>query len=68
MKKAICLFFALALVFMLCSCFRTKTLTCDGCGTEVVVKESSNMEEEWIIYCGECNEKFFGDNPLLSGK
>ena len=28
---------------------------------EVVVKEDSNMEEDWAIYCAECNEKLFGD-------
>ena len=47
---------------------KTKTLHCDACSKAVEVEEDSNMEEEWIIYCPECNEKLFGDDPLLSGK
>ena len=47
---------------------KTKTLHCDHCGKEVTVKESNVMEEDWIIYCEECNEKLFGDDPLLGAK
>lgn len=43
----------------------TKILHCDHCGEEVEVKESSNMEEDWIIYCEKCNEELFADDPLL---
>lgn len=68
MKKIMCLLFVFAIVLALCGCFRMKTLRCDGCGIEVTVKESSNMTDEWIIYCEECNEKFFGDNPLFARK
>lgn len=68
MKKLLCLIITSALIFALCGCIKMKTLSCDGCGTEVSVRESSNMTDEWIIYCEECNEEFFGDNPLLSGK
>ena len=32
---------------------------------EVEVSESSNMEEDWIIYCAECNEELFDGDPLL---
>ena len=65
MKKII---FAIALLLilltvMLCGC--TKTLHCDNCGVECVVSESSNMEENWSIYCEECNEELFGDDPVL---
>ena len=44
---------------------KTKILHCDHCGTEIKVSESSNMEEDWIIYCETCNEELFGDDPLL---
>ena len=49
----------------LSACGKTKILHCDHCGTEVKVKESSNMEEDWIIYCETCNEELFGDDPIL---
>lgn len=64
MKKFIAILLALLLTRYLCSC-SAKDLTCDRCGKSVVVSESSNMEEDWIIYCAECNEELFGDDPLL---
>lgn len=68
MKKILCILIIVSLVFAVVGCYATKTLTCDNCGKEVKVKESSNMDESWIIYCDECNEQLFGDDPLLSGK
>lgn len=68
MKKALCILMILGLIFTMVGCSATKTLHCDHCGKEAKVKASSNMEEDWIIYCEECNEKLFGDNPLLNGK
>ncbi len=53
-------------ILLLCGC-KTKTLHCDHCGEEVTVNESSNMEEDWIVYCETCNEELFGDDPLLNG-
>ena len=58
----------LALLFVLLSltaCGKTKALHCDHCGTEITVAESNQMEEDWIIYCAECNEELFGDDPIL---
>ena len=68
MKKVLILGLIFAMLLSICSCIKLKTLTCDGCGKEVEVAESSNMNDEWIIYCEECNEEFFGDDPLLGGK
>lgn len=68
MKKLLCVFLAMALFFAVSGCIKTKTLTCDGCGTEVEVAESSNMTDEWIIYCEECNEKYFANDPLFAKK
>ena len=66
MKKKLCLILAFVLMLsVFVGCGKMKTLKCDGCGTEVEVKESSNMTDEWIIYCEKCNEEFFGDDPLL---
>ncbi|MBQ4067002.1 MAG: hypothetical protein IJD22_05100 [Clostridia bacterium] len=57
MKKLIALLSALALLCILCSCGEKKVLHCDNCNTEVEVDASSNMEEEWSIYCGDCEKK-----------
>lgn len=65
MKKLFCLLVVTVMLFSLTGCFKTKTLHCDHCQKEVTVNEKSNMNEDWIIYCEECNEKLFGDDPLL---
>ena len=46
-------------VFMLLlmnACGKTKILHCDSCKKEVLVSESSNMEEDWIVLCQECDD------------
>lgn len=65
MKKFVVFLLIALMLLSLSACGKTKILHCDGCKKEVTVKESSNMEESWIIYCEECNEKFFGEDPLL---
>lgn len=45
-----------------------KILHCDHCGKEVETSQSSNMEEDWLIYCAECNEELFGDDPILGSE
>lgn len=70
MKKMKKILIALMILLALLTMFgcKTKTLHCDHCGKEVTVEESSNMEEDWVIYCKECNEKLFADDPLLGAK
>ncbi len=67
MKKILIAVMTLFVLLTMFGC-KAKTLHCDHCGKEVSVRESSNMEEDWIIYCDACNEKLFGDDPLLGGK
>ncbi len=67
MKKLLCAFLILAALMTLAAC-KTKTLHCDHCGKELEVEEKSNMEEDWIIYCDDCNEKLFATDPLLGSK
>ncbi len=68
MTRVICI---LAVLLMLCSlcllvgCNEPKILHCDHCGVEVDVGSSSNMEEDWLIYCETCNEELFADNPVF---
>ena len=68
MKKFLIVTAILCLLLSLAGCGEKKILHCDHCKKEVTVKASSNMEEDWTIYCEACNEKLFGDDPLLSGK
>lgn len=65
MKKILSFLSITTIVLTLAGCGATKTLHCDHCGKEVFVKENSNMEEDWIIYCEACNEELFADDPLL---
>ncbi len=65
MKKLSIILLVSFILLSLSACGKTKILHCDGCNREVKVKQDSNMEEDWIIYCEECNEEFFGDDPLL---
>ena len=65
MKKIIFILIVICTLLVLTGCGKTKILHCDHCGEEVEVKESSNMEEDWIIYCEKCNEELFADDPLL---
>jgi len=65
MKKSIIALFLLFIILFAAGC-KKKILHCDSCNAEISVKESSNMEEDWIIYCAECNEELFGNDPLLN--
>lgn len=65
MKKFLCIIMVLCLFLALAGCGKKKTLHCDRCNAEVVVDEKNNMEEDWIIYCEDCNEELFADDPLL---
>jgi hypothetical protein len=34
-----------------------KIIPCDGCGKKIEFPVDSNVTEDWIILCDECNEK-----------
>ncbi|MBR5524705.1 MAG: hypothetical protein IKU51_05530 [Clostridia bacterium] len=65
MKKTWCFLVVLMILLTVVGCGSKKTVHCDHCQKEVLIDEDSNMEEDWIIYCNECNEELFGDDPLL---
>ncbi len=58
------LLIVLAAALLFGGCGATKTLHCDRCGREVRVSASSNMEEDWILYCRDC-EKALGLDKLV---
>ena len=41
---------------MFVGCGKRKMLHCDECGKEVLVAESSSMEEDWLVFCDECGD------------
>ncbi len=67
MKKRIPALLALAALLLgLAACGGTKTVHCDHCGAEIQIPTSSNIEEDWIVYCKTCETELFGDNPVVS--
>lgn len=68
-RRILALVFALLMLCaLLCGCGEKKELTCDNCSKKVFVDADSNMEEDWAIYCEECNEELFGDDPILGAE
>ena len=65
MKRILCLLLVvLTLAALLAGCGEKKTLHCDRCGKEVKVSMDSKMEEDWIIYCSDC-EKELGLDEIV---
>ena len=56
MKKVFVVMIIGLMMFSASGCGKTKVLHCDGCKKEVKVSESSNMEENWSIFCEDCNK------------
>ena len=65
MKKIIALMMIFAMLLAFAGCGEKKNLTCDHCGKDVQVVADSEMNDEWIIYCDECNINL-GFNTLVS--
>ena len=65
MKKFVLLILTLAMIFSFAGCGEKKTLRCDHCGADVQVAANSEMTDDWIIYCDDCNVKF-GFDTLVS--
>jgi len=57
-KKTILIIFSVLLILSFAGCSAaTKTVTCDNCGKEIEVAENSNANEDWGIFCKECEEE-----------
>ena len=62
-KKIICLL-VVVLLLSLVGCGK-RTVTCDNCGKDIQVPASSNVSDEWILYCGTCEVELFGEDGLI---
>ena len=65
MKKRILITLILSAMMAAAAGCGVKTLHCDGCDAEVFVKKSSNMDEDWIIFCKDCEVDLISTDPLI---
>lgn len=64
MKKAVYVIVAIStMLVLLIGCGEKRTLVCDGCGKDILVRADSNMDDSWIIFCSQC-EKELGLDSL----
>lgn len=66
-KKFVLLSLVLAMLFAFGGCGEKKILKCDNCGNDVSADADSNVEDDWIIYCAECEEELFSDGLVQAG-
>ena len=67
MKKLLIILTAVC-ILSCTSCTEKRILHCDSCNTQIKVKASSDMDEDWYIYCKTCNRELFGDDPVLGSE
>ena len=61
MRKNVFRWIILAVLVLLMLGCAKKILHCDGCGKEVKVSADSNLTEDSIILCDDCQKKLYGD-------
>lgn len=68
-RKFVLLLSCIGLMTGFSACESSRIVHCDHCGKELKVKVSSNMTDDWIIYCKDC-EKELGLDQMVqpSGK
>ena len=64
MKKALALFFAILFCLSLAGCAPTRTVHCDNCGKEIRISADSGMDEDWILFCKDCEKELGLDNMV----
>ena len=69
MKKLFCALLAvMLLISAVCTgCGKpkeTRIVHCDNCGKEIEIDADSNMTDEWILYCTDCEKELGLDNII----
>lgn len=67
-KRILALLLLLSLLLALAACGgEPKIVHCDRCGAEIRLNpDDSHVDEDWILFCGDCEEEVYGDNPVVS--
>lgn len=60
-KKILAVLLLLAIFLGIFLIGNRKSLTCDGCGKTIRVSKNSEMQDDWIIYCNDCNSLMNGE-------
>lgn len=64
MKKILCLLLVLSVILVMAACGAKKIVHCDSCGKEIAAEAGSNVEEDWIVYCPQCEKELLGDGVI----
>lgn len=64
-KRIIITVIAASLVFVLASC-GAKTVKCDHCKEDIKVSADSNITDDWIMYCKDCNESLKIEEEIIN--
>ena len=64
LKRCILPVFAV-LLLTFSGCGEPRTVHCDHCGGEITLEADSNITEDWIVFCKQCEEDLFADNPVV---
>lgn len=63
MKRNIAWLLSAALLFcMLFGCGEKRIVHCDRCGKEIEVDADSNVTEDWILVCQDCQKELYPDS------
>lgn len=56
-KRIVEMLLAVIMLLALTACGGTRTVLCDRCGAEITVEKDSNITEDWIVFCKDCEEE-----------
>lgn len=56
-KKILGILLVLAMILTFVGCGEKKIVHCDSCGAEIEVEADSDVNEDWTLFCSECESK-----------
>lgn len=66
--KILCLLLVVVMLLTLMGCGEKRTVTCDSCGTDIKLKADSNITDEWIVFCKDCELELFGEEGIVAAE